>query len=68
MAFRPEPEESLARFAEAWTTTDPDARWALVHAATARDVVVLEPDQAKPVEGQAALAAYLGVVQAGYEF
>lgn len=61
MPYRPEIAETLARYAEAWTTDDPDARWSLVHACAAPEVVYLGPESKKPVEGQAALAAFLGI-------
>ena len=62
MPYRPDLSETLARYAEAWTTADPDARWSLVHACAATDVVAFEPGQDRPIEGQAALAAALGVM------
>ncbi|MEM0961454.1 MAG: hypothetical protein AAGK21_02785 [Bacteroidota bacterium] len=61
MAYRPTLDETMARFAEAWSTPDADARWSLVHAAATADVVYYEPGQGRPIEGQAALAAFLGL-------
>ena len=59
MAYLPDPETTLARFVDAWNETDVDARWALVHAATAEAVVVLAAGEPGPVEGRAALASAL---------
>jgi len=62
--YRPDVETTLARYAQAWTTDDPDDRWALVHACAAPEVVYLGPESDKPVLGQAALAAFLGLPRA----
>ena len=61
MAYRPDLDTTLARYAEAWNTDDPDDRWALVHACAAPDVTFLGAESPRLVEGQAALAAFLGV-------
>ena len=61
MPYRPSVEETLARYAEAWTTDDPDARWSLVHACAAPEVVYIGPETDRPVSGQPALAAFLGL-------
>lgn len=61
MAYRPDIETTLGRYAEAWNTDDSDARWSLVHACAAPEVVYLGPESGRPVEGQAALAAFLGL-------
>ncbi len=61
MPYRPDLETTLARFAEAWNTDDPDHRWSLVHACAAGEVTYLGPASDRPVEGQAALAAFLGL-------
>ena len=68
MPYRPDLETTLARYAEAWNTDDPDARWSLVHACAAPGVVWLGPEVDRPVEGQAALAAFLGVPGEGGRF
>ena len=68
MGYRPDLQTTLDRFAEAWNTEDPDARWGLVHACAATEVSYLGPESDRPVEGQAALAAYLGLPQAGGAF
>ena len=65
MAYRPDVETTLARYAEAWHTDDPDERWSLVHACTANDVTWTGPGEARPVESQAALAAFLGMPREG---
>lgn len=65
MAYRPDVDTTLARYAEAWNTDDPDQRWSLVHSCTGPDVTFLGPESPKPVEGQAALAAFLGLPGGG---
>ena len=61
MPYRPDLETTLARFADAWNTDDPDQRWSLVHSCAAPDVTYLGPASPRLVEGQAALAAFLGL-------
>ena len=61
MAFRPDLQTTLDRYAHAWNTPDPDERWALVHACAASGVVYVDPGSEKPVRGQAALAAFMGL-------
>ena len=65
MAYRPDLETTLARYAEAWNTADADTRWSLVHACAASDVTYLGPESPRLVEGQAALVAFLGVPREG---
>ena len=61
MAYRPALQTTLDRYAQAWNTADPDERWSLVHACAASSVVYVDPTSARPVEGQAALAAFMGL-------
>lgn len=61
MAYGPTLDETLARYADAWSTDDPDARWSLVHACTVQGVTYVDPHSEKPVVGQAALAAFTGL-------
>lgn len=59
MAFTPDPQTTIQRYLDAWNAADADRRWSLVHAAAAEDVVVLDAATDAPVEGRAALTAYL---------
>ncbi len=70
MAFRPDLDTTLGRYAQAWNTDDPDARWSLVHACAAPGVVYIDPHSEKPVEGQAALASFMALFkeQVGWAF
>ena len=61
MAYRPDLQTTLDRYAQAWNTADPDERWSLVHASASADVVYTESGSEKPVRGQAALAAFMGL-------
>ena len=61
MSFRPDLQTTLDRYALAWNTADPDERWTLVHACAASGVVYVDPGSQKPVEGQAALVAFMGL-------
>lgn len=63
MAYHPDLQTTVDRYLEAWNETDPDRRWGLVHAAVAPEAVYLDPST-DPVEGQPALAAYIGLVRA----
>ena len=67
MAYLPDLDTVVQRYADAWNAADPDQRWHLVHSVTSPDVVFVDPREARPVEGQAALAAFVGLVyeQAG---
>ncbi len=66
MAYLPDLDTVVQRYLDAWNADDPDQRWHLVHSATAPGVVFVDPREAKPVEGQAALAAFLGLGEAGH--
>ncbi|WP_412068258.1 nuclear transport factor 2 family protein [Rubrivirga sp. IMCC43871] len=70
MAYHADLDTTLARYTEAWNTADADERWALVHACATADVVYNDPHSEKPVEGQAALAAFMGFFreQVGWRF
>lgn len=68
MGYHPDLATTLRRYAEAWNTEDPDARWSLVHACTGTDVTFLGAESDRPVDGQAALAAYLGLPQTSGAF
>ena len=61
MSFRPDLQTTLDRYARAWNTADADERWALVHACASDEVVYVDPGSEKPVRGQAALAAFMGL-------
>lgn len=61
MAYGPTLDETLARYAEAWSTSDADARWSLVHSCTAGSFSYVDPHSEKPVESQAAFAAFTGL-------
>ena len=68
MSYHPDLATTLDRYAEARSTDDADARWALVHDCAATEIVHVEPDQERPAEGQAALAAVLGLRPAAFAF
>lgn len=59
MAYLPDLQTTVGRYLDAWNAADPDERWHLVHAATAEEVVVLDPRAEGPVQGRTTLAAYL---------
>lgn len=61
MAYLPDLQTTVDRYLEAWNEPDADQRWGLVHAAFAPDGVYLDPNTDTPVEGQPALAAYIGM-------
>lgn len=63
MSLRPDIDAVVARYCEAWNAPDPDLRWSLVHALAAPDVLVVDPYSDKPIQGQAAFTAYLGMFQ-----
>ncbi len=58
----------LDRYAEARSTDDPDRLWSLVHDCAADGVVHIDPASPDPVEGQAALAATLGLRPEAFAF
>lgn len=62
MAYLPDLDTVVQRYLDAWNADDPDRRWHLVHDLAAPEVVFLDPREAKPVEGQAALAAFVGLI------
>ena len=70
MAYRPTLDETLARYADVWNATDADQRWALAHSCLAPDAVYTDPNEAKPVRGQAAMTAYAALFhdQVGWTF
>lgn len=70
MAFRPDLQTTLDRFAQAWNTDDADERWHLVHAVAAPQVSYTDPHSPKPVQGQAALTAFMSLfrAQVGWHF
>ena len=70
MSFRPDLQTTLDRFARAWNTDDGDERWQLVHAAAAPEVSYTDPHSEKPVQGQAALTAFMALFreQVGWHF
>lgn len=70
MAYRPDLEETLARYADLWNTTDADQRWALAHSCLAPDFVYVDPNEVKPVKGQAAMTAFAALFheQVGWTF
>ena len=68
MGYHPDLQTTLDRYAQARSTDDPDLRWSLVHDCAAPAVVHVEPGQDAPVEGQAALAAVLGLRPAAFTF
>ncbi|MAQ92720.1 hypothetical protein B1759_12365 [Rubrivirga sp. SAORIC476] len=68
MGYRPDLDTTLRRYAEAWNTEDPDARWALIHACAAPEVTYLGSESDRPVEGQAAMVAFLGMPDSGGAF
>ena len=49
MGYRPDLDTTLRRYAEAWNTEDPDARWALIHACAAPEVTYLGSESDRPV-------------------
>ena len=61
MAYRPDVETTVARYLEAWNESDPDLRWGLVHAAVAPEAVYTDAGVKDPVEGQPALASFIGM-------
>ena len=63
MAYLPDLNTVVQRYLDAWNADDADQRWHLVHSVAAPEVVFLDPREEKPVEGQAALAAFLGLVR-----
>ena len=70
MAFLPDLDALVQRYADAWNASDPDQRWQLVHGVTAPDVTFVDPRETAPVTGQAALTAFLGLLheQLGQRF
>ena len=68
MAYHPDLATTLDRYAQARSTGDADARWSLVHDCAATGVVHVDPGSDTSVEGQAALAAYLGLRPAAFAF
>lgn len=63
MAYTPDLDTTLGRFFDAWNADDADARWSLVHAAAAEDVVVLDAAEPRPVEGRASLTSALDAMR-----
>ncbi len=63
MAYLPDLDTVVQRYLDAWNADDPDQRWHLVHGVAAPEVVFVDPREAKPVEGQAALASFLGLIR-----
>ncbi|MEM1117194.1 MAG: nuclear transport factor 2 family protein [Bacteroidota bacterium] len=61
MSYLPDVQTTVARYLDAWNEPDPDQRWALVHSAVAPDAVYTDPGVKDPVEGQPALAAFIGM-------
>ena len=63
MPYRPDLEETLARYADVWNATDADQRWAIAHSCFAPDAEYVDPHEAKPVRGQAAMTAFAALFQ-----
>ncbi|MGB3543048.1 hypothetical protein [Rubrivirga sp.] len=63
MAYRPDLEETLARYADVWNTTDGDQRWGLAHSCLSPDAIYTDPHEVKPVRGQAAMTAFAALFQ-----
>ena len=63
MAYLPDLDTVLQRYLDAWNTDDADQRWHLVHGLAAPEVEFLDPREAKPVQGQAALASFLSLLR-----
>ncbi|WP_412060337.1 hypothetical protein [Rubrivirga sp. IMCC45206] len=61
MAYHADLDTTLARYAQARNTDSADERWALVHACATAGVVFNDPHAEKPVHGQPALAASMGL-------
>ena len=63
MAYHSDLDTTLARYADAWNTTEADDRWALVHACATDRVVYTDPHSEKPVQGQPSLVSFMGYFQ-----